>query len=107
MSYSSPSSKGEGWPGGVDCMRGLGGHGAGGQLQCDSPAEDMEGEESRLWDSKPRPALYESAALPAELSRRMKNAYVDRLAALSLVSPRAAPGRNRHDKLHPIAPAKL
>src|SRR5437870_5375542 len=24
MSYNSPSSKGEGWPGGVDCMRGLG-----------------------------------------------------------------------------------
>jgi hypothetical protein len=27
-------------------------------------------QESRLWDSNPRPALYESAALPAELSRR-------------------------------------
>src|SRR5262245_12585913 len=24
MSYSSPSSKGEGWPGGVDCMRASG-----------------------------------------------------------------------------------
>ena len=30
MSYNSPSSKGEGSPGGVDCMRGLGCRGAGG-----------------------------------------------------------------------------
>src|SRR5437867_410775 len=36
MSYNSPSSKGEGWPGGVDCMRASGVVGPGGRLRMPS-----------------------------------------------------------------------
>lgn len=44
-------------------------HGPGVRTQSMLLVEISESGESRLWDSNPRPALYESAALPAELSR--------------------------------------